>query len=353
MPFLRAISRGHGHTEGAFCSCKCRCGNSVDFVQVACELTMNHPVLPPDERFWNRYSKNHELPLSGFVSAGLHLGALALLLFGVLALFGRKDSAISFDVVTIDEPGGQQGHDAEPLKGVLPSGEVGGVVATRHEQPSVADASQRPDVVPPTPPTIVLPPEGSDLPVPKPATANRPLPRLAPLLRGSPDGIATKGSGTPGQGPGKVGGRILTEREKRQYRWTMLFRHSDVRDYVRQLQALGAILGVQHRDKRIELINDLSRRPVSLETATQDPDRIFWMDDHPPSVASLATELQLRKMPWRFIAYFPEALEQRLLERELAYGRSFGRNSEAAIHETKFEVTFRSGQARIEVVEQK
>lgn len=307
--------------------------------------------LLPAECFWHRYSRNYELPLSGIVSAMLHTGTLAALLLGVLSLFGdQQNSAVSIDVVAINEGGGQEGHDTEPLLGSHPSGEVTDVVAPRFEPPNLTDAAAKANVPMPSMPTLQLPDESGDLLVSK--TPSRPLPRLAPLLKGSPDGTAKKGSGTPGKGPGR-GGRILTEREKRQYRWTMLFRTADARDYLRQLQALGAILGVQQKDQNIALITDLSRRPVNLQRAEKHPDRIFWMDDNPQSVAGMAAELRLQTVPWRIIAYFPESLENRLLAKELEYGRRHGRKTESAIRETKFQITFRAGETRLEVVDQK
>ena len=83
------------------------------------------------------------------------------------------------------------------------------------------------------------------------------------------------------------------------------------------------------------------------------PGRIFWMDDNPESVRAMATELQLDMRPWRIIAFFPAWVEKKLLERELAYGKSYGRNTEEMIKETKFRVEFRGTEPRFTVIEQR
>jgi hypothetical protein len=55
---------------------------------------------------------------------------------------------------------------------------------------------------------------------------------------------------------------------------------------------------------------------------------------------------------WRMIAFFPESLEKQLLEKELLYGKGFGRKSEDEIKETRFRVEIRYGQVKITVAEQ-
>src|SRR5208282_1672626 len=66
--------------------------------------------LPPEERFWKRYSANHECPLSGVTSFALHALILAALLGGawVLARLGlmSKDKPPPVDAVVIVGGGG-------------------------------------------------------------------------------------------------------------------------------------------------------------------------------------------------------------------------------------------------------
>ena len=82
---------------------------------------------------------------------------------------------------------------------------------------------------------------------------------------------------------------------------------------------------------------------------------IIFMTGHgeiPDSVRAMTAELQLSMQPWRVIAFFPEWVEKKLLERELAYGKTYGRNTEESIKETKFRVDFRNGEPRFTVIEQ-
>src|SRR5262249_3879341 len=37
------------------------------------------PLIPPDEQFWQRYSPNHEAPLSGVTSTLLHILGIGLI----------------------------------------------------------------------------------------------------------------------------------------------------------------------------------------------------------------------------------------------------------------------------------
>src|SRR5204863_6575436 len=120
----------------------------------------------------------------------------------------------------------------------------------------------------------------------------------------------------------------LSQKQKRQLRWTLLFSTRGAADYLDQLSRLKAIIGVQYPDKSIKLITDLRKRPAKLEAGERVPDRIFWMDDAADGVKAMAEELGIKPMPWRLIAFFPASLEEELLRREKAYGKRFGRESE-------------------------
>ena len=112
----------------------------------------------------------------------------------------------------------------------------------------------------------------------------------------------------------------------------MTFNTKDGDDYLLQLKSLGAILAYEGPDGKYLVIGDLSKRPAKAE-AVALPNRIYWIDDRPDSVKSLANALGIAA-PKKFVAFFPENLENDLLRKELAYA---GRN-EDAIHETKFNI---------------
>src|SRR5262245_35551203 len=76
----------------------------------------NTPLQPPDERFWQRYSPHHELPLAGMTSVfvhGLIVGGMALA--GFLLLLARESESNrppSMDLVQLTP--GSEGAGAEP-----------------------------------------------------------------------------------------------------------------------------------------------------------------------------------------------------------------------------------------------
>jgi hypothetical protein len=153
------------------------------------------------------------------------------------------------------------------------------------------------------------------------------------LREGTPNG--SDAHGTPSGPPGPLSkgtNRIQVERVKRQLRWTMTFNTRDGSDYLHQLKALGAILAYEGLDGKYMIIRDLGKRPAKAEAAAL-PDRIYWIDDRPESVKSLAVALGI-PTPKKFVAFFPENLEKELLRKELAYA---GR-SEQDIHETRFNI---------------
>src|SRR5262249_16010216 len=91
------------------------------------------------------------------------------------------------------------------------------------------------------------------------------------------NGLADKGQGGPGQGggggsgagPGKGAGTgagsKLSERQKRQLRWVMVFNTFDGKDYVRQLALLGAKVAVPVGDGKHRLYRNLNEVPPKGE----------------------------------------------------------------------------------------
>jgi hypothetical protein len=164
---------------------------------------------------------------------------------------------------------------------------------------------------------------------------------------GSGEGRGTgEGSGT---GPGKA---KLTKREERMLRWSMRFSTQNGADYLKQLKGLGAILAIPVSDgpnPQYEIIRDLDRRPPKLiKEDLSKIQRIYWVDDKPPSVAGVMEALGLQMHPSHFVAFMPGQLEQKLFKLELNY-RGL---REDQIHETKFEVVRGPGGYEPRVIEQ-
>jgi hypothetical protein len=163
---------------------------------------------------------------------------------------------------------------------------------------------------------------------------------------GSPDG---KKSGT-GPNRGGTTGSIAADPVPRGQRWDLHFNTLDAKDYVRQLQGLGAVLVIPTGPKgNYKVVRDLSRRPVRLldEDVGAIPG-LCWKDFEPRAVAGVSRELGLPFEPDHFGAYLPIELEEKLVRLERDYA---GRN-ERQIARTYFRVEFTRGKYDVRVVDQ-
>jgi len=313
----------------------------------------------PEERFWKRYSPHHEFSLSTVASVVLHgLGFGLIVLAAVLmARIGFDDKPPEVDALELEGGGG---------------GNVAGVgsganteVLPRNER--VADETTPPTSpvkpVEPLQPTKVIPPdlkvENSDdrtIDIDASAVVNQ-LSDIGKRAREDIEkAIAGKGKGGPGRGGGegsgagtgtgdKIGpgtgkGGQLTQRQKRQLRWVMMFNTLNGNDYANQLRGLGAILAIPQGNGEFYVIRDLGRRPATGKVEDiSGLDRIFWIDDKPQSVFSLTSALGISPPPSHVAAFFPQELEAELLKKELAYyHKMHSRGSEDDIRETRFQV---------------
>jgi hypothetical protein len=320
----------------------------------------------PQDAVIIKYTREREFPVSAIASIGLHLCILALILFGVLSLFGRKQRSIDLEVVELAfaPGGGANGADDGARPGPVTGRDT---ISAVDNQPGVPlpDLGSKPfpKIIPPPAEPIIAQTDPRS-PVERSVSKLPALANLTPLLKGLPDGLAGK-TGTAGRGPGKgpgtgpnegpgdgAAGKMLTEKQKRQLRWTLLFSTSGAANYLSQLRRMDAILGVQYLDQSIQLITDLSKRPARLEPGDKVPNRIFWMDDNQESVKSMSAELGLTQMPWRLIAFFPDRIEDELARKEKLYGKAYGRETEEDIRETVFRVEDDYGTIRLSVLRQ-
>jgi hypothetical protein len=170
---------------------------------------------------------------------------------------------------------------------------------------------------------------------------------------------AGKGRGGPGSGGGsgtghgtKDGpgtGKGALEREKRVLRWKMQFNTLDGNDYMTQLSELGAILAIPEPKGGYRVIRELRPGATGEVEDLDTIKRIFWIDDKPDSVQSLARALRLPVPPPHIVAFFPETLEQELLDKEHKYKN----RAEHQIRETRFRVVRRTGKYVPEVESQR
>jgi hypothetical protein len=237
-----------------------------------------------------------------------------------------------------------------------PSVGVVAVVGAEEGSASGGNTKSSKEMIAPAPSTPERPPQATELQPPRieprnffvppnriqpedVETGSSPLSRIARNMLQHGPGPANALSGgpagpsSPGLGSG-TSNTIEQERVKRLMRWTMTFNTRDGRDYLSQLKSLGAMLAYGESEGKYRLIRDLGKRPVNPEVDTLEKmNRIFWVDNRPESVKSLAGALGIAA-PKQFIAFFPEVVERDLLQKEL----KFAGREEKDIGETQFSI---------------
>src|SRR5262249_37242501 len=112
----------------------------------------------------------------------------------------------------------------------------------------------------------------------------------------------------------------------------------DGHDYLRQLQHLGAIVAIQQPGGGFLVYRDLSSKPLKGELEDiSGINRIYWVDDKPHSVQSLARAMGIFPPPPYIAAFFPERVEKELRRKEELHYRG----NEDNIEETRFQVVRR------------
>jgi hypothetical protein len=326
--------------------------------------TPNQGRLPPEEKFWVRYSPHQEMPLSAITSFALHvltIGGLILLAWLGWLGFSKSTGSVPVEVVRFQPGGGGGKRD-----GVGDGPGIGTGVEAVETTRTSDDPKQQPTPPDPSRPTL----DANALAL-LPETVRKDTDFIRYVQNGNPnlnvfssleksalnklrDGLQPgkgeggtgkgggKGTGTgPGEGAGTGpgGGGTLTQREKRMLRWTMVFNTRSGTDYLHQLRSLGAILAIPSGpdNKSYKIIRDLSGRaaPKLLDEDISKIQCIFWIDDRPESVRSLMGALHLNMVPSHFVAFMLRELEERLFQMEKI---AAGGASEDRIQETKFDV---------------
>src|SRR5262249_49171120 len=102
-------------------------------------------LLPPEERFWVKYSPNHELPVSSVSSIALHalvIGLLILIGFVLSQYRQQQRQPVQQDAVEIAGGGGLDGDSTG-------TGSGGNTVGERTEQVEKAAPRAKTDTAPP------------------------------------------------------------------------------------------------------------------------------------------------------------------------------------------------------------
>jgi hypothetical protein len=305
-------------------------------------------LVPPEERFWQRYSPHHEFPLSSAGSVVLHV-----LSIGALVVLGY----------VLSRAGGDQ-PTAPPLIGVIASPNLprggGGQDADRDDAPPLGKADVAKDATTPQPGSKV--PEAvklKDVVLPKlqiksSETGKRLIVGTDQAVFSDLDALIERArselnkpkapAGRPNAGPGPGGrggappGQLLTPQQKRRARWKMFFPTVGGEDYLKQLHGLGAILAIPrlkgNRQLEYLVIRDIRKVAEARPEDVAKLNLMFWFDHDQRSVRLVAQALGLRNPPPFFVAFFPEKLEDRLraLEQQAYSG------DEDRIVETRFRV---------------
>jgi len=331
------------------------------------EAAKPKPLVPPEDAFWERYSPNSEFPFSTLASFCIHATVLFVLLAGVLIFTGQPNDAEEIEPVYVGDGDGPAGGGGNPLGvGLENPGNLSAPDVKQDllnpEKKLDPDLLKKPDELNVTKPGAVALEDDPDADkVIEKAKQKLPSAVIGPQIKDALAGLAGFGRGGSGRGGGegdgvgmgKGSGHGGNKRGRRVQRWAMIFNANSGADYIRQLHAMGAYLGLPDKSGRIMVVRNLSERPAKpqMEDIVKIG-RIWWTDDRQESAISVAQVLQIDWVPAFMMAFFPVELEKKLVEKELEYGKKFGRTKEEDMEETIFRITFRGGAPQISVESQ-
>jgi hypothetical protein len=351
-------------------------------------------LIPPEERFWKRYSPHFELPLASMTSVTLHAMAIGILAIGGIAFLfsGGIEAARPPEMdIRLTPDGLGFGGD----QGGAPAGEPGfpGEAGTEFTPgppdaglPQAGPDNGASEDLPPVPePTMnVLPSDSGtersqnlrddlkDLkgiiddankraqPDPKAAlTAKSGGTKRNASGTGSPKGVGgANGPGGTGKGtrpalgsggpPGSA--RKATEAEIKAWRWEFDLK-GNPKEHADKLDKAGVIVAVpkggnigDRRDTPLMVISDLKRRPVVLQPARpeQFADAVKWYNQQPASIQGLVQELKLPFAPPYIVLLLPKDREARMAAEEKRYADQHG-NDLNRVQKTLFDFRLQNG----------
>jgi hypothetical protein len=327
------------------------------------------PLLPPDEKFWTRYSPHFELPLAGAASLLVHGVILGVLTLGGLALLLRgsieASKPPSIDVVMVQgtEGDGQEEGGGTP-GGPGPDDGMPRTDAITQESPSVTSPRPVSSATVPVPsvPMVDLGPaptedvEGElakiaaaadaqvkaemNLPPQKPAAVTKtatPKSAAGPPGTGNrkgTNGLGTRGTGTgsgdktgPGIGRGGLPGKMATQQEIFAQRWRFDLTGGG-KDHADKLASIGVTLAMPDPTGGFLVVTDLTRRPVELrkDKLQAYQDAVKWYNIRPESIRALAQELRLPFAPQFVVLLLPKDREEKMAAEEARFAREHGRD---------------------------
>jgi hypothetical protein len=311
---------------------------------------------PPEEEFWDKYNRRLEFPLSTVATVLIHVLVASLLVF-ILWRMEKKDDNRDVNMQIMDVSGIDMGLGSEGSGGVAdPLIEKMNIDPATAAIESLADPSILPEIREKVQQSIKLIDPTGNLPV-----TNSNAIAIAGLneavrnkLLGAQTGIGKQpGKGTSGQAGAGPGGSGADSTLGRNMRWTLRFKVSSGRNYLDQLQGLGAkiLVPIPGTEKclLIKDLNNLSDQQVlTADQLGQYGNLIKFWDSRRDAVGGVAGALGLDFRPTSFCAVFSKDFENDLDRKEKQY-RS--RRPED-IEETIFRVTLAGGGYEVVVDEQ-
>lgn len=290
--------------------------------------------------WWRRYSPHWELPWSSLSSLVLHI-FLILLVIAAATPFIRPDpTPPTVDVLYIGEDADAAAGDAEGP----PGEEVMAATAEESMEPvPETQVTEVQEVKAPDPVKIEVPIADVGKQVEEQESQ---LQEVKNRVNQVKDALAKNlDKGSPGGGGGGSG---PTGRAARPARWVLRFNTSSPNDYLTQIGGLGASLAFPLQGSDLLYFEDPDApSPRSQRKKMAGETRLYWVDDNAPSVAGVCRTLGIEVSPM-MIAFLPQALEDRMLQLELAYANL----EEDQIASTHFECVQRGGKYDVVVVHQ-
>lgn len=287
-------------------------------------------VRPPDEDFWEKYSKRLEFPTS-WVGAILVWVMMGLLYFAASKyLFNKSEGEVP---VRILEVGGldDEGEGSAGMGGTM--------------EPIVQVDDKAFDVQPEVKENDPLDKPSENLQV-QIQQAKAP-----PLKRGIGGGKGGGTGDTPGDGPGGTGN---DKTWKRGIGWTLKFKFTDARDFCKQLAAAEAVIFVPEGgidSKNGTLYADMNNPTVGRPADKGDPifnGRLGLYEQEPAKIRKM---LQYLGAPngRTYGVFFPKKFQDELAQKEIGH-----RNRRPEdIENTVFSFSVRGGEYEIIVVDQR
>ena len=308
-------------------------------------------VAEPDENvFWQVYSPRFEMPIS-YVLAAL-LMAIFVALAAVLINLDNtpKNTKPGARIGTVDGPD-DFGEGSEGSGGVVDPITLG---ANSPTQEDIKNILPTPDMTLPQVKddlTNKLKLEDPNSSTPIAANNAAALSSLDQKIQDMLMGIGQKkGSGGPGaegendKGTGK-GGTGADATRARSLRWVITFKTGGGRDYLDQLNALGAVIFIPmagEAKKFMYFPNLANPKPGTFASDSDWAKHISQMQFHDftkSSCQEVSEALGLNFTAKSFIAFFPKTFEDDLAKKEAGHQQ----RRSADIEETKFQVVRRGG----------